>query len=230
MNVNMLEHQRSVLTALGIDVWVPKTDVRSRTYTKSLYRDIAVAEVESQLEFQITTPIIHAKKEESVHIPVKAKVEAIVEKREEPSQLSVESVQVIKTDFDLQPALAVEPFTLQAYCLHHCVLILDATNLTVDQAKLWSNIQAAQRGLYHELKWPFALKQFQDGRGAAAYVQGFMDTLAQEKQVLSIGVLAHAQEQQFIQLAGLQEMLDQPLLKRRLWQFMQPKVSQMEVK
>ena len=66
----------------------------------------------------------------------------------------------------------------------------------------------------------------QDGRGASSYIQGFLDVFSTEKNVLCLGEIPHLQASHSIQLASLQEMLIQPLLKKRLWQFMQNKMKE----
>ena len=113
--------------------------------------------------------------------------------------------------------------------LSDCVLLLDVQEMNADQQRLWSNIQAAKPGDYFELKWPFALAQFQDGRGASLYIQGFIDGLAQDKKVISLGRLAHLENSEVICLASLAEMIEQPILKKRLWQFMQSHAMHKEV-
>jgi hypothetical protein len=67
--------------------------------------------------------------------------------------------------------------------------------------------------------------QLQDGRGAAMYIQGFVDALRQERKVISLGQLPYLNNTEMFELASLQEMIEQPLLKRRLWQFMQNKLN-----
>lgn len=126
-----------------------------------------------------------------------------------------------QTPLSTEPAIQIEAFEIQAFCLENCVILVDCTHLTEEQTTLWLNIQRATSGQFYELKWPFPMMQYQDGKGASMYVQGFTDALKQERKVLSLGQLAHVNHVEIIQLASLQEMLDQPILKRRLWQFMQ---------
>lgn len=86
--------------------------------------------------------------------------------------------------------------------------------------RLWHNIQHAVSGEYNELQWPFPLMNFQDGHGAESYVQGFLDAISEDKNIIFLGQSAYLKHSKSINLAGLQEMLTQPLLKKRLWQFM----------
>jgi len=49
-----------------------------------------------------------------------------------------------------------------------------------------------------------------------------------EKNIISLGSIPHVTHNKMIQLASLQEMLDQPILKKRLWQFMQNRPANSE--
>ncbi len=126
-----------------------------------------------------------------------------------------------QTTISVEPALQIASFEIQAYQIEHCVIFVDATQLNDDQKTLWGNIQRAAFGQYFELKWPFPMLQFQDGRGVSMYIQGFIDGLRQERKIISLGQLTHLNQSDVVQLASLQEMIEQPILKRRLWQFMQ---------
>lgn len=53
------------------------------------------------------------------------------------------------------------------------------------------------------------------------YIQGFLDAVAAEKKILCLGKCTYIQHANIIHLASLKEMLDKPLLKKRLWQLMQ---------
>src|SRR5690606_1359460 len=54
-----------------------------------------------------------------------------------------------------------------------------------------------------------------------SYIQGFLDGMSAEKNIIFLGTVPYISNSKIIQLASLQEMLDQPILKKRLWQFMQ---------
>ncbi len=113
-----------------------------------------------------------------------------------------------------------QAFTLEAYCLDQVIIVVESSQLSKQQRQLWTNIQSSVSGYYHELKWPLPLENFRDGRGVHAYIQGFLDALALDKRILILGQLDFISHAQSMQLASLQEMIDQPLLKRRLWQLM----------
>ncbi|OTG83149.1 hypothetical protein B9T27_07435 [Acinetobacter sp. ANC 4648] len=229
MNLNRVEHQRSILAVLGIDIWVPKINVQAQKYQNTLYRDVAMPGVViEETNFQAGTPPVAISNQQIIQPAEVALLRSDENSRHsniqrQPQQIEpvVEAVPALKNDIENSAPLKIEIFELQAYCLEQCVMIIDATQLSTEQSQLWNNIQAAKIGKYAELKWPFPLSQFQDGRGASLYIQGFLDALTQDKQVLALGEIVHLHDQKIIALAGLQEMLDQPLLKKRLWQFMQ---------
>ena len=52
-------------------------------------------------------------------------------------------------------------------------------------------------------------------------MQGFVDVLSTDKNMLILGQLPHFKSEQCLHLASLQEMLDQPLLKKSLWDAIQ---------
>lgn len=125
----------------------------------------------------------------------------------------------------VNPIVEVEAFSVQAYSLVHCTILINATRLTEPQQQLWLNIQRSLSGQYSLLEWPFPLPNFQDNRGVGCYVQGFIDAIAYEKSLLSLGDIPYLNHSKVIRLASLQEMLDKPLLKKRLWQFMYKKME-----
>ncbi|MDV4313715.1 hypothetical protein MY149_12680 [Acinetobacter indicus] len=67
------------------------------------------------------------------------------------------------------------------------------------------------------------MPELQDGRAVSVYVQGFLDAIALEKKIIVLGQLPHVQLTQATALPALAEMLEQPLLKKQLWQAMQDK-------
>lgn len=238
MNVNLAEHQRSILAAMGIDLWVPKVDVQTRHYPSVLYRDIAQNEQESITPFEFVVQQDESPKQNHNSIPNRKNTDSkpqaqqsevsLLKRNPETQQTEevLDSAQIQQqTDFEVESALQIEAFELQAYCTEHCVILINSTELDTEQRTLWSNIQRAKSGLYFDLKWPFPLLQFQDGKGAKVYVQGFVDALKQERKIISLGQLPYLDCTDVFQLASLQEMIEQPILKRRLWQFMQNKTG-----
>ena len=226
MNVNMQQHQRSLLAVMGIDIWIPKTDVPIETFTPHLYRDTAYPEQSTNSNFQII-PVADQNAEiaslehsiaddSSVLVPVATKVETPV--KDIAEAVISNDVSVVATT-----ALTIDAFEIQAYCLESCLIVLETTNLTVQQLELWNNIQRSQSGQFFVLKWPFPSAQFQDGHKAHIYVQGFLDALKSDRKVLSLGHLPNYSVHELVQLASLQEMIEQPILKKRLWKFMQNK-------
>ena len=210
----MIGHQRDILAALGIDIWIPKDALCQKMPSSSIWRDQAAVED--------ITEIIVPKAVALPAVEVQFKAEptqtvAPVVSLAQPIELQAEPLANV-----LEPQVVqVAAFQLQAFALPHCVIVVDATSMSSEQQQLWNNIQHAISAEYALLQWPFPLLEFQDGRGAESYVQGFLDALSVDKNILFLGQSGYFKHAKGMQLASLQEMLDQPLLKKRLWQFMQ---------
>ena len=223
--MNRAEHQRSILATLGIDVWIPQVDVRVESYIPQNYRDMATSEqtVVTNLEFSIPQKI------PPTQPPIQSEPVTIQRNTEKTdihsSQLQVKTVAVSQSIEPLAPTLQIDAFDLQLYALEHCVLLLDATDLNDEQRQLWRNIQASMQGREATLHWPFPLINIQDGRGVVQYLQGFIDVYGVEKQLICMGEIPHLNMSQCTVLASLQEMIEQPMLKRNLWQAMRTKVT-----
>lgn len=236
MNVNLQEHQRSIMATMGIDLWIPRSDVHTRLFENGLYRDVAIAET-IQLEQKKTfiadvSGTVLAETQTAVATSKTSIVQSNSSTNEvsllqfdvdTQQQVEISTAEQIQqnTDFQTTPIVQLDAFEIQAYCFENCIVLVDCTQLDADQSKLWLNIQHALFGQFYDLKWPFPMLQFQDGRGVKLYIQGFIDGLKKDKKVLSLGQLPYLQSTDIIQLASLQEMIEQPKLKKRLWQFMQ---------
>ena len=213
----MIGHQRDILATLGIDIWVPKDAACQNMPSSSIWRDQAAPEYLSEIVVAKAQPLIvpEPKAEQLKTLdqpePLPAPTPAVKEVQAEIAPQVIEE----------RPALHIAAFQLQAFGLPHCVIVTDATELSAEQQQLWNNIQQALQAEYYELQWPFPLINFQDGRGAESYVQGFIDAISADKNIIFLGQFSYFNHSKSIHLAGLQEMLDQPLLKKRLWQFMQ---------
>ena len=213
----MIGHQRDILATLGIDIWIAKDSVcQNMPSSSSIWRDQAAAEYVSEIIVAKTQPILSEPQLEppKVVAQIAQRLQTISEVTEIPLVAPVIAVKD-------QVAQYVAPFQLQAFALPHCIVVVDTTEITAAQQPLWRNIQQALSAEHYVLHWPFALMDFQDGRGAGSYVQGFLDAASVDKNIIFLGQFPYFQHANSMQLAGLQEMLDQPLLKKRLWQFMQ---------
>ena len=235
MNMNVSEHQRSILATMGIELWIPKVDVQTRHYENALYRDIAQVERDiavvpelnthsTQSDAKLENQNVQPSQIEKAHQPEVSLLKRNPETQQTEEISAPEQIQQ-QTNFIVEPALPIAPFEIQAYCIESCVIFVDCTQISADQLTLWGNIQQALVGQFYDLKWPFPMVQLQDGRGAAMYIQGFVDALRQERKVISLGQLPYLNNTEMFELASLQEMIEQPLLKRRLWQFMQNKLN-----
>ncbi|OTG99569.1 hypothetical protein [Acinetobacter sp. ANC 4973] len=213
----MIGHQRDILATLGIDIWIPKDAACQNMPSSSIWRDQAAPEY--------LTEIVIAKSQPK--IPIVSQVEQ-PKVRTEPLTIPALVIKEVPTEVaplvvEERSLLQVAPFQLQAFGLPDCVIVVDATAMTAEQQQLWNNIQQALQAEYYELQWPFPLLNFQDSRGVDSYVHGFLDAISADKNIILIGQLPYLTDPKSINLASLQEMLDQPLLKKRLWQFMQKK-------
>jgi len=214
----MIGHQRDILATLGIDIWIPKDVACQNMPSSSIWRDQAAPEY--------LTEIVIAKSQPEIPIVPQIEQPKVLERIEAlitPSVIKEVPTEVAPLAIEERPALQIAPFQLQAFGLPDCVIVVDATEMTAEQQQLWNNIQQALQAEYYELQWPFPLLNFQDSRGVDSYVHGFLDAISADKNIILIGQLPYLADPQSINLAGLQEMLDQPLLKKRLWQFMQKK-------
>ena len=215
----MIGQQRNRLAALGIDVWIPREVVCQKNTAPSLWRDQLIDDVSKSTErtFEVA-PILEDIPATSAQTPPIAEIEVSQQTKvvTEPivKAALVEKEQIVIT-------AQVQSFELQMYVLENCAILLETSQLSDAQSQLWQNIQKARLGQYAELKWPFPLAAFQESRGLSSYIQGFLDATATQKKILCLGQLDFIQHANILYLASLEEMLAQPLLKRRLWQLMQ---------
>ncbi|MCJ8160570.1 hypothetical protein [Acinetobacter zhairhuonensis] len=223
LNIKMMGHQRDILATMGIDIWIPRSVARvHHSQSSGLWRDQAQPEINAELPLsQIVVPI---SSEPDIQ-DIDDVLTQFVEVEQEIVQQPPKPITPVIAEVQPQPAIHIEAFELQAVSLATCLIVLDASQLTEAQSELWVNIQQAIPAEYHELKWPFPLLEMQDGRGAGSYVQGFIDAIGVDKDLIALGDISHLQQVDLQRLASLQEMLEQPILKKRLWQFMQKSLN-----
>ncbi|WP_284085180.1 hypothetical protein [Acinetobacter haemolyticus] len=216
----MIGQQRNILAAMGIDVWIPRDVVCQKNTAPSLWRDQIIDQ-----PTQYSEPVQNNDARITQDAPM-ASVEtqpAIV--RESSQQVELDEKPVVKDSVIEKEQIVitapVQAFELQMYVLENCALLVESSQLNDAQRQLWQNIQKARLGQYAELKWPFPLAAFQESRGLSSYIQGFLDAIANNKKILCLGQLDFIQHTNILHLASLEEMIAQPLLKRRLWQLMQ---------
>ncbi len=214
----MIGHQRDILATLGIDIWIPKDVACQNMPSSSIWRDQAAPEYLTEIVITKSQP----------KMPIEPRVEPPKALERTEALITASVIKEVPTEVapltvEESPALQIAPFQLQAFGLPHCVIVVDATEMTAEQQQLWNNIQQAFQAEYYGLQWPFPLINFQDSRGVGSYVHGFLDAISADKNIILIGQFPYLNHSKSINLASLQEMLDQPLLKKRLWQFMQKK-------
>ncbi|MBJ9956017.1 hypothetical protein [Acinetobacter courvalinii] len=215
----MIGQQRNILASLGIDVWIPREVVCQKNTASSQWRDQVLEELQ-----QVPAPVFEPAPVVQ-DVEVKAVQTALVTEIERPQQVEVVAEPVVKEAVvekeQIVVSTQIQAFELQMYVLENCAILLESSQLNDAQRQLWQNTQKARLGQYAELKWPFPLAAFQESRGLSSYIQGFLDATATGKKILCLGQLDFIQHSNILHLASLEEMLAQPLLKRRLWQLMQ---------
>ncbi|MFV5490970.1 hypothetical protein [Acinetobacter sp. ASP199] len=215
----MIGHQRDILATLGIDIWIPRAEL-CQSHQPALWRDQSQPEVLSEIilpELKAEKSVIERSVVPLEEVPAQIVATPTMEIQPQPEQV-----------LELREIVEIAPFSLQALSLAHCTLVIDATTLTEDQQLLWANIQRAVLCEFAELNWPFPWDNVQDGRGVESYIQGFLDGMSQDNNIIFLGAVPHLSNSKITQLASLQEMLDRPILKKRLWQFMQSRPVSME--
>ncbi|MFV5405413.1 hypothetical protein [Acinetobacter sp. SFA] len=221
----MIGHQRDILATLGIDLWIPR-DSACQPHQVSIWRDQAEPEFHTEIVLSQPHPV-----EALVELPIPEPESLDTFKIDTsptlPEVLTVQEPEVLTVQ-EPRESVQIPPFSLQALSLAHCSVVIDATEMTEATLNLWANIQRAVSGDFYELNWPFPWANVQDGRGVESYIQGFLDGMSTEKHIIFLGTVAHISNIKAIQLASLQEMLDQPILKKRLWQFMQNRSARLE--
>ena len=113
----------------------------------------------------------------------------------------------------------------QIELLQHTQFLICAVVQDTQQMEIWRNIQRASQTESLQLKWPVEIKDWQVTDAALqSYLNGFLS--AQQSRVLMTLGDIHIPiiEQQIApqyRFAALAEMLQQPILKRELWQVIQ---------
>lgn len=207
----MIGHQREVLAQLGIDIWVSRNAVCQKMAQPSIWRDHTSSEIITHLTPQ-PEPVL-----------AEATVARVVQPSAELHTVVAETNDQLLRSSQEQSSTQIADFSLQAIMLPHLVIVLDSTALNHEQQQLWANIQRAVQAEFFELNWPFILSDLHDAHAVENYIQGFIDVIAQGKLLISLGDIPHWQQNRLMRLASLAEMLQQPLLKRRLWNFIQNK-------
>ena len=215
----MIGRQRNILANLGIDVWIPREVVCEKNIAPSLWRDQEAEQIQS-LPIQFETPVQN--KPELQIKPEPVQPITMVEPRNNAEIIvKPKAVEMIPDKEQVIVTTQLQSFELQMYILESCAILVESSRFNETQQQLWHNIQKAKLGQYAELKWPFPLADFQESRGLPSYIQGFLDANAMNKKILCLGHLDFIQHSNILHLASLEEMIAQPLLKRRLWQLMQ---------
>ena len=214
----MMARQREMLATLGVDVWIPRARITKKNTATNLWRDQLANDISSH-------PIRFDVKQHEAEIQLASEQPHPIETKAPKDDFEIDDhFPVVEKQLEKEQLIitaSIQAFELQMYVMENCVILLESSQLNAAQQKLWRNIQLAKAGQFTELQWPFPLADFQENRGLAAYIQGFLDAHAIQKKILCLGELNFIQHSNIINLASLENMLAQPLLKKQLWQLMQ---------
>ena len=217
----MIGQQRQILTDLGIDLWIPR-DVACQNFNPaSIWRDQSTEQI-AELRPVVAEPQAPTLPQATAapiaitppvrHLETKANVTT--------AEVQVQPEIQVQAEVTLKQPSNFTHFELQLLNLAHCAIVIDASQLSQDAKQLWANINQALQAEYQQLNWPFPLLNLQDGNGAQSYVEGFLDAHSVDKQLISLGDLPYSHTK-ILKLPSLNQMLAQPLLKKRLWQLIQ---------
>lgn len=220
MSLNLLEHQRSVINALGIDIWIPKNGIETYAYTPGLFRDQVEDEPKDLTQFQLTKNNEHSTTESRLQpvqiLTKKAEVEVVIQ-TEQQSRIQTDLSTEVQSKTEVDEPIVIAPFTIQALFTEHSMILLETTELSNSELKLWQSIHQILNAELSELNWPFNFPQFQDGRGVEVYLNGFIDAFRCDRKVFILGEIAYLNLANITQLDPLKTLINQPLLKRNVW-------------
>ena len=148
----MIGHQREVLASLGIDLWVPDFLPSQQNVATSIWRDQSATEIISEIVRPQSQP-------EAKSIPEHPLVQNKLPHPAPPAEIATQPVEQ-KVDKALKEEIVrevihVEAFQLQAVALEHCALVIEATQLSLEQQQLWQNIVQALPAQKYALNRPF---------------------------------------------------------------------------
>lgn len=240
-------HQRQMMAMLGIDVWALREQPAQAT-TLSIFRDqsddLASTFVPHHDHADLTTDTAGSTLSTNVDTTTQANAVSVTQHHSEstppslihPNQTPITleknnihssvveqgrdaaTTELLPSPVEAEPAIEIAAFELQACLFERVILLVEVQQLSTEEAQLWANIRACQSSQLRVLTWPSPVSHFQDGHGVAAYVAGFVDALGQDLSILCLGESLHLSAIQKQQLPSLNDMLQQPLLKRALWQ------------
>ena len=211
----MIGHSREVLANLGIDLWIPRDVLCQELAQPSIWRDQSLPEVLVDLSVVPQIPTDTEIKEDPLFAFVD---ESRTDVKQKQTHVEAKLPKVIE-HVEEKPALQIPAFNIQALSLDRALILIEGSAITAEQQQLWVNIQKGLKAEFSELNWPFALPELQDGSCVENYVQGFVDAVALDKSLIVLGDVPHTLHLKAQKFSSLQQMLDQPLLKKDLWQY-----------
>lgn len=211
----MIGHSREVLADLGIDLWIPRDVLCQELAQPSIWRDQSLPEALKDLSVVPQIPTDTEIKEDPLFAFVDKSIADVKQKQTHVEEKLPKIIEQVEE----KPALQIHAFNIQALSLDRILILIEGSAITSEQQQLWVNIQKGLNAGFSELNWPFTLPDLQDGSYVENYVKGFFDAVALDKHFIVLGDIPHTSHLKLHKFASLQQMLDQPLLKKDLWQY-----------
>ncbi len=239
--LKLMASSRQRLAVMGIDLWAVR-HASTATVQSALWRDTTPLNSTDPV-IDLTQHSL-ADVTELVKIPTTT---AVIQLKPQPERMAqvelIETADIFHTSAALNPSISLRqqdhshPVPLQSHAiasirgsndapsfhlegcvLNQVLLLIDAHDLTASQRQLWQNLQKGLNADFVMLTWPSVFRDWQETRGQAAYIAGFLAAYATQKTVLLLGecplqtMLPNTQV-----MPSLDQMCESPLLKKQLW-------------
>ena len=163
-------------------------------------------------------------KQTDTHKQTSAKAEIdLISHQQEPIRTDV----AIATDLTpVQEAKEIhvefkQEFILEACCFAKQVIMIERQQMSTTHEQLWRNIQAIEENSQVvQLFWPIPQLNLNDEKGMKYYLQGFLDMHVMSKPIIFLGQTDLFSSESMQMAPSLNEMIEQPLLKRTLWKLL----------
>lgn len=232
--------QRAILAGLGIPLWIPKLLGARKQHAAStiIWRDQpGLDQLGISIPQTLQVANVAAQQETSV-VPIENQSsvarQAVPEQSAKVADVTVSNPIIAPmplpgADVAVHPAdsLSSQPllrFSVQAVEINHWILLVDEQTLqSTEVRQLWGNICAAfAKTEQLRFNWPLADGlRWQHPQGAKAALNGFLFRLGMDKRIGLMGQLQDdVMPDRIERLPTLQELIEQPLKKRSLWQLL----------
>ncbi|MBF7684618.1 hypothetical protein I2F17_02060 [Acinetobacter sp. B10A] len=213
----MLQQQRHLLHSMGVDVWIVKDTQPKNFSAEQFWRNQSSAffELEDQQPSIIKQDLISEKDTRQKHIQIQTKVLDDLQKNED--LMHVESVLTPEMPQALVQQV-IPPFTLILLSTDQYSLLLNVTEISVQEKIFLENLTYALAATSTNLHWPPNLPDFQQGCFANSYVKGFVDHVSLDKEVILLGQLPSSINLEVKKnMPSMTDIINDPTQKRALW-------------